>query len=107
MVLGGDTQWGAVWGQSCWSHDDREGCTWDSYLQAILAEFLFPVNSASLEALNSISLLTSSSVTVEPEGQNVRGQKPSKVERFPSKTFLLHTRLLTFVVVLLTLRDRV
>lgn len=34
-----------------------------SYLQAILAEFLFPVNSASFDALNSMSLFTSSSVT--------------------------------------------
>lgn len=40
-----------------------------SYLHAILAEFLLPVNRASLDALNSISLFTSSSVTAGGGGQ--------------------------------------
>lgn len=46
---------------------------WATYLQAILAEFLFPVNSASLDALNSINLFTSSSVT---GNGGAKGQKP-------------------------------
>lgn len=45
-----------------------------SYLHAILAEFLFPVNRASFDALNSISLFTSSSVT---GSQKVKGQHPA------------------------------
>lgn len=42
-----------------------------SHLQAILAEFLLPVNRTSLDARNSMSLFTSSSVTA---GGGVRGQ---------------------------------
>lgn len=69
-----------------------------TYLQAILAEFLFPVNSASLEALNSISLFTSSSVTAN---RGVKGQTPLPLRpsSWPPSP--------TFVVVFWELRQRV
>lgn len=46
-------------------------------LHAIFAEFLFPVNRASLDALNSISLFTSSSVT----GKTHKSQKQKTVHK--------------------------